>query len=254
MYIPHYWYKGVNDFKNQCKYTLLSSNKEEPAATWTKKNEDTLANLIYADGKGISASAVSVGSTLDESAAFLDVTNCGVYRLDVEGMKQARYVGINSASYTAIMTDASGKILAVYTLAVVGTTDSPLDFKNENSDYVFNDVPDGAKWLYFTCLHPTDATAVTALAVDSDDIEAIEPGWVEHKSELIGVYGASVDDLGLLRSVSGRKTRATVPRRHRRNGNTIATATQRICQRQRLITHTKIYLTFAVIAERVINQ
>lgn len=207
MYIPHYWYKGVNDFKNQCKYTLLSSNKEEPAATWTKKNEDTLANLIYADGKGISASAVSVGSTLDESAAFLDVTNCGVYRLDVEGMKQARYVGINSASYTAIMTDASGKILAVYTLAVVGTTDSPLDFKNENSDYVFNDVPDGAKWLYFTCLHPTDATAVTALAVDSDDIEAIEPGWVEHKSELIGVYGGSVDDLGLLRSISGRKTR-----------------------------------------------
>ena len=44
-------------------------------------------------------------------------------------------------------------------------------------------------------------------AVDTDDIEAIEPGWVEHKADLVGMYGMSVDDLVRARSISGKKTR-----------------------------------------------
>ena len=35
--VPRHWYKGVNDFKNQEKYTLVSYNTEAPEDTWTVK-------------------------------------------------------------------------------------------------------------------------------------------------------------------------------------------------------------------------
>ena len=47
-----------------------------------------------------------------------------------------------------------------------------------------------------------------AIAVDSTEIEAIEPDWVRNEPWLLGVYQASVDSLLRLRSVSG----ATVQR------------------------------------------
>lgn len=41
-----------------------------------------------------------------------------------------------------------------------------------------------------------------ALAVDSSELEAIEPDWVEHKPELVGIYEAAMLN-GTLRSVTG---------------------------------------------------
>ena len=43
--------------------------------------------------------------------------------------------------------------------------------------------------------------------MDSNSIEAIEPDWVHTTDRLIGVYGATIDGLGRLRSVSGIQTR-----------------------------------------------
>ena len=56
-----------------------------------------------------------------------------------------------------------------------------------------------------------------AIAVDSAAIEAIEPDWVEHQQELVGVYGASVDSLMRVRSISGVQTR-TGTDKHVTNG------------------------------------
>ena len=205
MFIPHFWYKGINDFKNQEKHTLLSGNKEMPEATYTKKNQPKLSDSLYADAKGI-PSTVTVGATFEDSL-LSDLSSCAVYRLDVEGMKQARYIGLNNASFCAVFVDASGKIMEVETLAITGTTDTPLDFANEDGKYIYRDVPSGAKYLYFTCIRSLPDDGHEILAVDSTDIEAIEPGWVEHKAELIGIYAGTTDDLGLLRSVSGRRTK-----------------------------------------------
>lgn len=82
-----------------------------------------------------------------------------------------------------------------------------MDFSNDRGDYIFRDVPTGAKWLYFTCIRGLDDESHVILATDSTDLEAIEPGWVEHKAGLIGLKTMTTDDLGYARSISGRNTR-----------------------------------------------
>jgi hypothetical protein len=204
MYIPHYWYKGINDFKTQQKHTLLSSLMQEPEATYTKKNQPKLSEILYANNKGVQTTGMTKGKTFSDDM-LETLSSCAVYRLDVEGMKQARYPAINHAQYGSVFVDASGSIVQADTLAITGTANSPLDFFAEQGDYVYRDVPEGSKWLYFTCNRGL-SDDVMVRAVDSSDIEALED-WVEHKSTLIGIYGGSVDDLGYMRSVSGRKTR-----------------------------------------------
>ena len=206
MFIPHFWYKGVNDFIKQEKHTLLSGNKDMPEPTYTKLTQPKLSSCLYADTKGILTSRVDVGATFSD-ALLSDLSSCATYRMDVEGMKMARYIGLNSATYCAVFVNASGVILAKNVFAVSGISDSPMDFKNENGDYIFRTVPEGAKYLYFTCIRNLPDADCIILATDSTDIEAVEPGWVEHKAELIGIYGGTVDDMGLMRSVSGKQTK-----------------------------------------------
>ena len=207
IYLCHYWYKGINDFKNQEKHTLLSSNKAMPAATWTRKNEAKLSDILYSDNSGLLLEDVAIGETFTDEDHVSVLASCAVYRMDVEGMKQVRYIGLNNASYGSVFVGADGEVLQKDNLSIVGTADSPLDFKNENGDYIFRDVPTGAKWIYFTCLRGLTDEGHPVISVDSSDIEAIEPGWVEHKSEVVGVYGITLDDLGLPRSISGRTTK-----------------------------------------------
>lgn len=111
---------------------------------------------------------------------------------------------MNNAQYGGVFVDADGLVIEKALLAVTGTANSPLDFTD--GDYIFRNVPAGAKYFFFTCLNTIDQT-LEAFAVDSDDIEAIEPGWVEHKADLVGIYGMSVDDLVRARSLSGKRTR-----------------------------------------------
>lgn len=203
MFIPHFWYKGINDYRKQEKHTLISSNKAMPKATYKTLRQPTLSESLYASGKAV-PSSLGVGDAFTDDSLSA-VSSCNTYRLDVSGCKQARYIGLNNASYGAVTVDASGKVLSVETMSITAISGSPMDFANANGDYVFCTIPDGAAWLYFTCLSGFDDTH-EILAVDSADIEAIEPGWVEHKAELIGIYGMVVDDLGQARSISGKVT------------------------------------------------
>ncbi|MCH4241685.1 MAG: hypothetical protein LKF81_07250 [Prevotella sp.] len=203
MYIPHFWYKGINDFKTQQKHTLLSSLMQEPEATYTKKNQPKLSEILYADNKGVQTTGMTKGNAFTDDY-LVTLSNCTVYRLDVEGMKQVRYPTINHVQYGSCFVGSDGKIIQADTLAITGTANSPLDFFPEQGDYVYRGVPTGAKWLYFTANRGL-SDDVMVRTVDSSDIEALED-WVEHKSTLVGIYGGAVDDLGYLRSVSGRKT------------------------------------------------
>ena len=206
MYIPKFWYKGVNDFINQKKHYLLSSSKTMPLATYENLRRFALSECLYRDYVGVSVEGVIVGEPFEDSN-IEQLTSCAVYRIDVEGMKQVRYIGLLNATYGSVFVDSDGMVVQVDTLTITGISGSPIDFKNENGDYIFRSVPSGAKYLYFTCLRGLSDDGHDVLAVDSDDIEAIEPGWVEHKSELIGIYGASVDDMGSIRSISGKVTK-----------------------------------------------
>lgn len=205
VYVPRFWYKGINDFKNQQKHTLLSSNINEPEATWTKKIEAKLSDILYKDIVGIPTANVTVGAAFDDNV-LEGLNSCAVYRMNVEGMKQVRYIGMNNATYCSVFVGNNSKILQIDTLQIQGAGENPIDFKNENGDYIYRDVPSTAKWLYFTCMRGLSDDNCRVLAVDSSDIEAIEPGWELHQSELIGIYCGTLDDLKFMRSVSGRRT------------------------------------------------
>ena len=204
--VPKHWYKGINDFKNQEKYTLLSYNSEMPENTWTRRNVATLAEAMFRESVGLAMGSVVEGEAFNIDTATNMLSSCSVYRLDVEGMKQVRYVGMNNATYGAVFVDADGDVISKVALSIAGTTDSPLDFSNEQGDYIFRDVPTGAKYLYFTALKVVPQTT-EVFAVDSEDIEAIEPGWELFPAGLLAVYAATIDDLGLLRSIAGRTTK-----------------------------------------------
>lgn len=198
-HLPHHWYKGVNDYKNQKKYILYSTTESEPLSTVNKSVKAMLSELLYAENTGVYADEAQVGETIDDTV-IATASNTNAYRMDVEGMKQARWPGLNHARLGAVFTDADGKIVGSFIMQVSHTY---FDFSIGN--YVFCDVPSGAKWMYFTSYR--DIGDIMCLAVDSSHIEAIEPEWTEHtvgeNDSLIGTYPITIDGLKMPRSLSG---------------------------------------------------
>lgn len=193
--LPNHWYKGVNDYKNQEKYGFRSICKDRPIATWEKINRSKLANLLVEANAALVVTAMSVGDTPTTSLN----ANMSVYQIDVRGMKQVRWPGINNNDLGCVFLDADGKILSTFKMAV---SNSQFDFI-AGEDYIFTDVPAGAVTFMFTSQSGSDEQE--AIAVDSAAIEAIEPDWVFAKQSLVGIYGLSIDALGRPRSISGAK-------------------------------------------------
>ena len=194
--IPDYWYKGVNDYKNQQKHFFVSSMKAEPLSTATKTVRKKLSDILVEEFTSIFLSNNSVGSPVVRSQN----SNHNVYEINVDGMKQVRFPGVNSNTVGAAFVDANGKVMELFNMYV---THALFDFVP--GEYIFTTVPEGAKKFIFSA--QTGLDDMEAIAVDSSAIEAIEPDWVFHKQCLCGVYGASIDNLKRMRSISGAKTR-----------------------------------------------
>lgn len=198
---PRLWYKGINDFKNQKKYIAWSSLTDEPLSTAKKTNRKTLSDIILQENKAvIITDVVENSSTLETSGVLNDTPNYNTYQINVEGMKQVRWPGLNNANIGAVFLNASGVIIKKYNMAVNNTM-----FDFVEGDYIFIDVPSGAKNFVFTSAVTNNA--LEAIAVDSSEIEAIEPDWVLNEEWLGGIYHASVDGLTQLRSISGASVR-----------------------------------------------
>ena len=202
-HIYRHWYKGVNDFKNQEKHFFVSANKSMPLSTATKVTRKKLADILVQ-----SLSAIYTGNqVVGEDYTLTTNANHGVYMIDVEGMKQVRWPGINNATIGALFLDANGKVLSTYNMSV-----SHALFDFVLGEYIFINVPAGASKFLFTA--PNGFDDLEAIAVDSSEVEAIEPDWVhtdvvedEDQNTLVAVYGASIDSLLRIRSISGVKTR-----------------------------------------------
>lgn len=191
----HYWYKGINDHLHQKKYVSFSSLNDEPLSTSSVVRRKTNAQALLVAGKAVQLSNFNVGDTFDVANLSTNSSN-NVCSMDVSGMKQVRWTGVSSPYIGAIFLDADGKVLSAVQTYIT----------NVNSDfilgeYLFVSVPDGASTFVFTC--PINFDDSECIAVDSSEIEAIEPDWVEHDFELIGTYMASKDILGRMRSVAG---------------------------------------------------
>lgn len=196
----HFWYKGVNDFKNQQKYTFFSSLSETPEASGEYVRK-TLSQLTLYANTAVGTSTTEVGDTFtDESLTVASSLNS--YSMDVTGMKQLRFPGLNLSGFGAVFVDEDDKVLSKFNMAI---SHSLFDFVE--GDYVFTDVPAGAVKCFFCC-YQSVSQDFEVIATDSTEIEAIEPDWVEHEdNDLIGVYGIFVDTLGRARSVSGVVTK-----------------------------------------------
>jgi len=211
--LGHGWYKGVNDYKNQDKYYVWSSCDNEPLSTVNVRKIHRLADLLYSESQGVyvdgqAAEGMNVTDLLGQGS------NVNVYRVDVEGMKQVRWPGINNQTMGCVFTDADGNVVGVFQMAVSNT-----NFDFTIGSYIFEKVPQGAKWFYFTTFKDLNDSEVHV--VDSDSIEAIEPEWTEIKTpkalneeiedgSVFGTYPITIDGLGLPRSISsGRSRRGT---------------------------------------------
>lgn len=196
MRMPPLWYKGVNDFKNQKKYVFWSSLADEPLSTASNIRRAKLADIIVHSSKSVHTTDVVVGAdTIDKEGVLTDTADFNVHRFDVSDMKQVRWPGFNSSVIGAVFTDADGVIVGTFNLAIAHQ-----HFDFIDGDYVFCDVPERAKHIYFASKSVN--AQLEAIAVDSSQIEAIEPDWVHSDAWLCGVYEASVDALMQLRSLS----------------------------------------------------
>ena len=202
MRIPHLWYKGINDYKNQKKYIAWSSLSTEPISSASRINRKKLSAILLKENAAIMVANITEGSsTLATSGVLSDTANHNTYQIDVEGMKQVRWPGMNNEAIGACFLDESGVIVSKFNMAIAN---SLFDFVN--GDYIFIDVPSGAKTFVFTS--PSGISSdLEAIAVDSTEIEAIEPDWVESDECLGGIYQGSIDSLTRLRSVSGVSVR-----------------------------------------------
>ena len=190
-----YWYKGVNDYKNQQKHFFVSSQQAEPMSTSNKITRKKLSEILLQELTSVFLSGNAVGQPLriDENANF------NTYSIDVEGMKQVRFPGVNSSTICGAFVDDDNTVVSLFNMYV-----SHAYFDFVPGEYVFCDVPQGAQRFIFTSQNGLDDAE--AIAVDSNAIEAIEPDWVHTPDRLVGVYGASVDGLMRMRSISGAKT------------------------------------------------
>lgn len=197
------WYKGVNNFKHQEKYLFESACDGEPISTANKIIRKRLADILVKATSAVFMDDVIVGAPHQLS----DNPNMSVYAIEVDGMKQVRWPGVNSALVGAVFLDEDGNVISKYAMSV-GT--STFDFVL--GDYIYIDVPAGAKMFVFTA--PIGFDDQEAIAVDSSDIEAVEPDWVcigdpnnPNYRVLCGVYGMTLDGLGRARSISGGVTK-----------------------------------------------
>lgn len=190
-----YWYKGVNDFKNQKKHLFASSLTKEPFSTATKCQRVKLSDCLRQSLACVYSGNLKKGDTY----TVTENANHNCYEVDVEGMKQVRWPGVNSALVGAVFADENDKVVGTFNMSVGHAL-----FDFVLGDYVFCDVPSGAKKFVFSS--PTGFDELECIAVDSEALEAIEPDWVHTDERLIGVYGLTMDALMRPRSISGQRT------------------------------------------------
>ncbi|WP_418981733.1 LamG-like jellyroll fold domain-containing protein [Alistipes sp.] len=189
MHEPHYWYKGVNDFLNQKKYSFFSSHESCPAV------DGENVKLAKEEIEVVAGKAIRMGadySTLDEAITDVPADSYCVVPLPA-GYRQARFPSLQSAAYGAVWLNDAGTILG----RMRATSSAGI----LNGMYLFGAIPEGATRLAFTIVNAADFDYV--LLTTSLEVEAIEPDWCEHQECLCGVYEALLED-DFVKSVSGK--------------------------------------------------
>lgn len=227
VYIPRYWYKGVNEYKTGRKHFFLTTEDplqwENAKKAVCKRKQISQISSVFPNTavKVEGANCISEGSQIAGQSDLTSMSGFSVCKFDVDGMKQVRFPSYNNSrssgvKYGYAFVGDDDRVIAESfgSLAMNEIENNPADFDASLGDYDFRNVPEGAKWLWFTFSSqvPNDTEVI---ATDSNDLESIEPDWVEHKSELVGAYLGYVPFegtignyqkvvfVGVMRSISG---------------------------------------------------
>ena len=203
MYIGRYWYKGINDYKHDRKHLFYSSLQQKPLSSASVTKMVNLPDIMLMSGCSVCTDSTDTSICdddgnikVDSSTTFIRTNaSYNAYRMDVEGMKQVRWPGVTSSRIGAVFVKEDGTVVDTYNLTGMS---SDTDFME--GDFTFTTVPEEAKYFIFA-VKVANANG-ELIAVDSSELEAIEPDWVEHKPELVGIYEAAMLN-GTLRSVTG---------------------------------------------------
>lgn len=176
MYEPHYWYKGVNDHINRIIYLFMSSNNECPKSAVGIKV--TTSDCKQHTGYKVNATTSTSESNILTSNATDTTQIAYSYTLPEEhSYKQFRVSGVPHASTGCVVVDKNGTILKrLYADANAGMHDN---------SYLFSALPQNAAKIYFT-ISTNSLLEYCLYLTESEEIEAIEPDWVEHKECFVG--------------------------------------------------------------------
>lgn len=202
MYVPHLWYKGINDFKNQKKYIAWSTCVSRPESIYGNEcRRNKLSELTCHTGKAVMVGNITEGSSkIDDSGVLMNNTGYNTYETNFYnvGEKLVRWPGVNSGTIGACFLNSDGVIISKFNMNI---TDSQFDFVE--GDYIFTEIPDNASRFVFTV--PASCTSSEVIVSYSTDIESIEPDWVESKPFLVGLYQVSGADDGTFCSAHGKQ-------------------------------------------------
>ena len=198
VYEPHYWYKGINDYLNNKKYSCFSTNEEMP---------DTLECTVITYEDIVAAKGIKTGNKIqvgkqDIQSSYVADTNYSCMTVAVIGYKRVRFPSVLGSSLIgAVFADDSGRIID----SVMVDT---LNAKFVDGMYLISEVPEGATKLHFTTRNSSDFDCV--VLSNSDKIEDLEPDWVEHSACLVGCFQAVTIGSKLYSAVNGQTSVASL--------------------------------------------
>lgn len=178
IYEPHYWYKGINDYLNNKKYSCFSSNEEMPDRPECKVigYDEIESEKNVREGYKLTVGRQHLDDAYSQDSNYL------VCKVNVFGYKKVRFPTVLGTSMIGSCFTDSGKNVV---------KDVFVDYLNNrfvNGMYIICDVPEGATELNFT-IHKYAEFDCVVLS-NSDKIEDMEPDWVEHEPCLVAVFEA----------------------------------------------------------------
>lgn len=191
VYEPHYWYKGVNDYLNNKKYSCYSSQDgmpDRPECT-VLDHEWLMEHRLVKSGTKI----LTGGTYVDES--YSADGNYEAITVDVSGYRRVRFPSVLGSSLVgAVFADDGGQIVK----SVIVET---LNARFVDGMYLICDVPERATKLHFSVRTSSGFDCV--VLSNSDKVEDMEPDWVEHEACLCGALQAVAKGTKLYSAVTG---------------------------------------------------
>lgn len=178
IYEPHYWYKGINDYLNNKKYSCFSSNEEMPDRPECKVigYDEIESEKNVREGYKLTVGRQHLDDAYSQDSNYL------VCKVNVFGYKKVRFQTVLGTSMIGSCFTDSGKNV------VKDVFVDSLNNRFVNGMYIICDVPEGATELNFT-IHKYAEFDCVVLS-NSDKIEDMEPDWVEHEPCLVAVFEA----------------------------------------------------------------